>query len=717
MATATETQARRTLTVSAPAGAGALPLRLVGFKGQEGLSQLFLFQLTMTAPSGTDIPFDKLLGQKVSVTVEQPGAKPRIFHGICKRMSQAGSEAGGRTTYRMDVVPQLWLLTRRAQTRTFQQMSVPDILKEVLAKVVDFEFRFQASTFRPRDYCVQYRETDFNFVSRLMEEEGIYYYFTHAADGHKMILGNAPEHHYEIPAPGTVIYDSVRGGHKNEVRVYDWEKAQELRSGKYTLWDHCFEMPDKNLAADRTVPATVTVGGVTHKLLVAGNDRLEIYDYPGEFAQRFDGVAPGGGDRSSDLSGIQADGDRTTRIRLEQETAAAVVIRGAGDCTNFVAGHAFTLKTQEALGKHAQADGKYVVTGVAHSAHYSGDERSDGAAFHYSNHFTCIPAAMPFRPARVTPKPAVQGSQTATVVGPQGQEIFTDKYGRVKVQFHWDREGKNDAGSSCWCRVSTLWAGKQWGMIHIPRIGQEVIVDFLEGDPDQPIITGSVYNAEMMPPYALPDNQTQSGIKSRSTLNGTPQNFNEFRFEDKKGHEQVFLHAEKNQDIEVENDETHWVGHDRQKTIDHDETTHVKHDRTETVDHDETITIGNNRTETVGKDETITIGSNRTETVGKDERIEIDGKRTESVGKDESVTVGGSRSHTVGGNDELTVGKALTITAADQITLTTGSASIVMKKDGTIAIKGKDILVDGTGKITAKSASDMTLKGSKIGQN
>jgi type VI secretion system secreted protein VgrG len=354
---------------------------------------------------------------------------------------------------------------------------------------------------------------------------------------------------------------------------------------------------------------------------------------------------------------------------------------------------------------------------VQHSGTSGGLFQSGGGHYHYHNSFTCIPLGLPFRPQRTTPRPFVHGAQTAVVVGPAGEEIFCDKYSRVKVQFHWDRQGKNDADSSCWCRVSTLWAGKQWGMIHIPRIGQEVIVDFLEGDPDQPIITGSVYNAEMMPPYELPDHRTQSGVKSRSSLKGTEANFNEIRFEDKKGSEQVFIHAEKNQDIEVEHDETHWVGHDRSKTIDHDETTHVKHDRTETVDNNETITIHANRTETVDKDEVITIHANRTESVDKDETITIGKDRQETVQKNEAVAVGENRSISVGKNNDLTVGKVLTITAGDQITLTTGDASIIMKKDGSIAIKGKDIVVDGSGKITIKAASDMTLKASKIGQN
>jgi type VI secretion system secreted protein VgrG len=327
------------------------------------------------------------------------------------------------------------------------------------------------------------------------------------------------------------------------------------------------------------------------------------------------------------------------------------------------------------------------------------------------------------------------------VVGPSGEEIYTDKYGRVKVQFHWDREGKKDAKSSCWVRVGSPLAGKNWGMIHIPRMGQEVIVDFLEGDPDRPIIIGSVYNEDQMPPYALPANKTQTGIVSRSSLEGNPDTFNEICFEDKKGEELLYIRAEKDQTIAVENDEAHWVGHDREKTIDNDETTLIHHDRTETVDNnekitigvdrteevgrDEEITIGRDRTEEVGRDESITIGNNREETVGKDETISIGSNRTESVGKDETISVGGSqteevskdRSVTIGSNDTLGVAKKLTITAGDSITLTTGAASIVMRKDGTIIISGKDITVDGSGAINVKASKNVVMKGQKILQN
>jgi len=360
------------------------------------------------------------------------------------------------------------------------------------------------------------------------------------------------------------------------------------------------------------------------------------------------------------------------------------------------AGYRFTLD------QHFNADGAYVLTALEHRATLNGDYRSGGdVELEYENSFSCIPLALPFRPPRVTEIPRVYGSQTAVVVGPAGEEIFTDKYGRIKVQFNWDRDGQLNGDSSCWVRVTTLWAGKQWGMIHIPRIGQEVVIDFEDGDVDHPIVVGSVYNADMMPPYALPANKTQSGIKSRSSLQGTAANFNEIRFEDKKGSEQVFIHAEKNQDIEVENDETHWVGHDRTKTIDHDETTYVKHDRTEKVDNNETITIHGQRTETVDKDETITIHQSRTESVDKDESISIGGGRTESVAKDESISIGKDQSIVIGKNQSIDVSLSIDTQAGKSIELHCGPSSIKLDPTG-ITIKGVQISIEGQMAVNVK---------------
>jgi len=646
-------QGNRQMVVSTPLGPDKL--LLVGFEGSEQISGLFTFRLDLLAANSTKIEFDKLLGEKVVVGIkvmdensDSSEPKYRHFGGICRRFSQ-GNRDDTFTSYQAEIVPQFWLLTRRAQSRIFQHMSVPDILKKVLSGL-DVSYSLTGN-FEKRDYCVQYRETDFNFASRLMEEEGIFYFFKHTEDGHKMVVGNSPGVHEDVPAPVKARWRNLENGAPAWNHIHEWQKVQEVRSGKFTLWDHCFERPGENFESKKSTLGSVAAGKVTHKLEVAGNSKLELYDYPGEFAQRFDGIDQGGGAQSGELGKISGDGTRTVELRMQAETVAALVIQGSSNCSQFTSGHKFTLED------HFDAEGSYVLTSIHHSAHGGNAYRTgDDSSFVYSNSFTCIPKDLPFRPQRTTPKPCVMGAQTATVVGPAGEEIFTDKYSRVKVQFHWDREGKKDADSSCWLRVGTPSAGKNWGMIHIPRIGQEVIVDFMEGDPDAPIVIGSVYNAEMMPPYKLPDNKTQSGLLTRSTKGGDPETFNELCFEDKKGEELVYLRAEKDLTIAAEHDEAHWVGHDREKTVDNNET--------------------------------ITIHGNRTETVDKDESITISGARTESISKD----------------DSLTVGKKLTISAGDEISITTGAASIVMKKDGTITIKGTSLTIQGSANVTVKGA-------------
>jgi type VI secretion system secreted protein VgrG len=566
------TQQNRTLKITTPLGEDVL--LLAGLSGQEAISSLFQFHLDLLAENRRQINFDELLGKKVAIEVMLPDDKTRYFSGYLNSFSQ-GAQDQRFTRYRAEMVPQFWFLTRNAQSRIFQHLNIPDILKKVLQGVdVAFELK---GTYQPRDYCVQYRESDFNFASRLMEEEGIYYFFKHTADSHKMVIADTPQSHLDL---GKIPYEELGGGTRDEERIHRWEKMQDLRSGKYTLWDHSFELPGKHLEAEKVVIDSVAAGTVTHKLKVGGNDKFEIYDYPGGYSQRFDGVDAGGGDSAGDLQKIFDDNRRTVGIRMQQETVPALVINGASNCRQIVSGYKFT------LANHFNANGSYVLTSISHVAQQGvgvGGGAADGDS-HYSNVFTCIPFALPFRPLCATPEPFVHGSHTATVVGPAGEEIFTDKYSRVKVQFHWDRQGKNDADSSCWVRVGTPWAGKQWGMINIPRIGQEVIVDFLEGDPDQPIIVGSVYNAEQMPPYKLPDNKTQSGIKSRSSLHGGADDFNELRLEDKKGSEDIYFHAQKDFHRMVENDDDLKVGHDQ--------TIEIKNDRTETVkEGNEKVTI------------------------------------------------------------------------------------------------------------------------------
>jgi len=662
------TQENRPIAVTTPLGPDAL--LLVGLRGQEGISQLFHFQLDLLAEKTTNVPFDKLLGQQVTIEVVLPKEKKRYFNGICNRISQ-GEQDDIFTAYRMEIVPQLWFLTRKAQSRIFQHLSVPDILKKVL-QGLDVAYELQG-TFHPRDYCVQYRETDFNFASRVMEEEGIYYFFKHTDKGHQMVVANTPGSHPDLPQGSSIIYENVEGGKRDEDRILDWEKTQELRSGKYTLWDHSFELPHKHLEADKTILESVQIGKVVHKLKLPANDPLELYDFPGEYAQRFDGIDKGGGERPADLQKIFEDNKRTVAIRMQEEALPGVEIRGGSNCRHFVSGHKFTLE------RHFNADGPYVLTSVQHSARISGDYRSgQGGGFAYNNSFTCIPLALPFRPERKTPKPFVQGTQTAVVVGPAGEEIFTDKYSRVKVQFHWDREGKNNADSSCWIRVATTWAGKRWGAIHIPRIGQEVIVAFQEGDPDQPIIIGSVYNAEQMPAYLgqgpdgkHPNDPKISGVKSNSTKGG--QGFNEFRFDDTKDKEQLFIRAERNEDIRVRGDLFETVsGENKKNGSKGDAHFIVEHDRFQKVKGDEHWQVVKDQNGKVGGTLSLTVGANVEEKVGVKYALEA----TQEI--------------------HLKSGANLVIEAGVQITLKAGGSFITIGPSG-VAIQGTPVLINSGG--------------------
>ncbi len=681
----TYAQADRPLIVQTPLGKDAL--LVVGFRGQEGLSQLFTFHLEVLAENSKPVAFGRLLGQPVSLALELPSnAERRHFSGICTRIVEEGRDRTF-TRYTLTLAPQLWILTRRSQSRIFQHLSVPDILKKAL-QGLDVSFELQG-TYEPRDYCAQYRETDFDFVSRLMEEEGIFYFFKHAAEGHTLVVADMPQSHVDLPHGPRLIFEEVAGGQRAEDRVFVWHKQQDLRSGKVLLWDHCFELPHKHLEAEAAIQDQVQAGTVTHPFKAAGNDKWLLYDWPGDYALRFDGVDRSGGEQPTEVPKIFADNLRTARLRMQQEAVSGLLVRGQSTCRQLVSGFKFSLE------RHPHANGAYVLTTVQHSATLGLNYRTDSAdAFHYDNSFTCIPAALPFRPERRTPRPIVHGTQTAVVVGPPDSEIFTDKYGRVKVQFHWDREGKHDADSSCWVRVCQPWAGKRWGASFWPRVGQEVVVDFQEGNPDQPIIVGSVYNFEQMPPYLGQGNDPKhpvdnklTGIKSCTTPGG--KGFNEWRFDDTAGKEQVFLHAERDLDQRVKNDVHERVGNDRHLIIGQGMFGLGTGDQRELVGKDKHLTVKHNHVELVEGNVQLTVGgllsmaggllpvpggivgavvggllggnldlvvnANRKEMIAKDDHLHVKGSRKELVDKDDDCTIGGIRKTLVKGAEHLHV--------------------------------------------------------------
>lgn len=665
------TQSHREIAISTPLGEDVLLLR--SMSGTEALSRPFEYELEL-ASENFEIKPEDIVGQKVTIRLKLPEDKARYFNGFINRFVQTPG-AGRLARYRATVVPWLWFLTRAADCRLFQEMTVPDIIKQVFRDKGFTDIKDALSgSYRTWEYCVQYRETDFNFVSRLMEQEGIYYFFKHEQSKHSLVLADSISAHEPYPDFGTLEHHSADKGTKPEACVADWIVETQIQPGWYALNDFDFKNTQKDLLAKAKVTRQ------------HARAEYEIYDYPGEFTE-------------------SADGDGYARKRIEELQVQYEVVSAGSDSRGICTGSTFTLTNHSRENQNR----KYLITSTDYSID-AGEFYSDGQAggeYSCSCGFAAIDAAQPFRSLRATTKPSIPGPQTAIVVGPSGEEIFTDEYGRVKVQFHWDRYGKSDENSSCWIRVAQLWAGKKWGAMYIPRMGQEVIVEFLEGDPDQPIITGRVYNAQSMPPYDPKANKTVSTIKSNSSKGGG--GFNEIRFEDKKDSEQIFVHAQKDRDIEVENNETHSVGANRQKSVGKDENTSIGDNRTESVGQDEGITIDGNRTESVGKDESVSIGANRTENVGKNESV--------TIGKNQKVSVGQDRSHMIGKKDMLSIGKELLVDVGEKIVLKTGQASVVMKKDGTIQIKGKNITISGSGKINVKASSDVNIKGSKVKNN
>jgi len=676
---------------------------LVGsMAGTEQMSRLFVFNLDLLSEN-PELHFDNVVGQQVTTSLALDDEE-RYFNGYITEFSYAGKK-GRFFSYRATVRPWFWFLTRTADCRIFQKKTVPEIIREVFGDngMGDFEERLTA-TYRQWEYCVQYRESDFNFISRLMEQEGIYYFFEHQEEKHVLVMADTTASLIPFPGFSRVKFHAPYG---SVVEVFEdhldaWMPTQFIVPTKYAVQDFNFTTPRVNLLSKSPQ--------ADNKHTYPLGDP-EIFDYPGEYPE------PGNGMDYAE-------------IRLEELQCKHERVMAGGPCRGLAAGCLFALEEYPREDQNKD----YVVLSVTHDINnmpFISGEGNEGELYRCQTEV--MDQARPFRAARETPKPLVQGPQTAIVVGKAGEEIFTDEYGRVKVQFHWDRYGKSDENSSCWVRVSQAWAGAKWGGIHIPRIGQEVIISFVEGDPDRPVITGRVYNADCMPPYALEANKTQSGIKSHSTKGGGPDNFNEIRMEDKINEEELYIQAEKNENILVKNDKTETVGHDetihirndRDETVDHDETITVKNDRTESVEHNEKLNVGNDRTRTVGKNETISVGGARSHTVDKDESIKILKDQEINVGATHSVTVGKNRSVDVGkdhtitvaGGEKHEVGKKLVISAGSSILLECGAASISMKKNGDIKIGGKNLVLSASSKISGKASGTVKLKGATILEN
>jgi type VI secretion system secreted protein VgrG len=756
----------RAMEIATPLGEDVLLFH--GMHAREEMGRLGEYQLDLLSPK-KDVNPDDILGKNVTVKLALPDDSQRYFNGFVTRFS-AGGQYGRYYRYFAIVRPWLWFLTRTTDCRIFQEMTVPDIIKKVFAdhSTADVSFELTGS-YRKWTYCVQYRETDFNFVSRLMEEEGIYYYLRHS-DGHNtLVLTDSTSKHTPTPGYDKLSFISPDQVIKPELeRITSWDFTREIQPGVYVHDDYDLERPSVELRTKKVLTRSYSPSD------------YEVYDYPGHYLQKPDGE--------------QYAGVRIDEYGSQFETAQAV-----SNAKGITVGSLFTLEDSARDDQNRE----HLILAATYDLEFSDYEAMpDGAGTEYRCSFVAMPSNQQFRPKRSTPKPFVQGPQTAVVVGPAGDEIYTDKYGRVKVQFHWDRYGKKDENSSCWIRVSHPWAGKGWGSVSTPRIGQEVIVDFLEGDPDQPIITGRVYNAESLPPFGFPAGAVVSGIKS-DTHKGS--GYNELSMDDTAGKEKITIHGQ----------------YDMNSTIEHDQTLTVHNNRTDTIDVDDSETVGNNQTwsvgvnrdASIGSNETLKVGANRTRNVGANETVTVAANQSVAVGANQSVSVGGSKSETIsiakalsigaayqvsvggamnesigaikmeeiggakivgvgayssenvavsksvnagsnisenagsnfsisagsnfgakaGGKVSATAGGTMSlesggdfsatskakgaVVAASELVLECGSAKIILKSGGDIEIKGNGISVDGSGKIVIKADGDLNLKGSNINQN
>ena len=705
----------RVAVVKSPLGDSVL---LASMRGFEELGRPFRFELDLTT-SDPDIDFSSVLGKTMTVELELHDGSTREFTGHCTEFSLAGG-SGRNVLYRAVIRPWLMLMDYRKNCRIFQEMTVPDVIKQVFrdAGFSDFEERL-VEDYRTWEYLVQYRESDFAFVSRIMEQEGIYYYVKHSGGTHVVVLCDSISAHEPQPGYETIPYYPPEEQRRDRDHVDSWNLTRKIKPAIAAATDFDFKNPGTSLFSTRTEPDEDV-----------GTD-YEEFDYPGEYVK-------------------SAEGDKEVKVRLESIHAQREVAEGTGDARGLSVGSTFTLDQFPRKDQNKE----YLLVRAMHHIQVNADESGGGAGTAaYRCQFAALDSTITYRASRLTPLPIVEGPQTAIVVGHSGEEIYTDEFGRVKVKFHWDRLSKGDEKSSCWVRVSQLWAGSGFGGIHVPRIGQEVIVSFLEGDPDRPIITGRVYNFDNQVPYSLPANMTQSGIKSHSTKGGATSNFNEFRFEDKLGSEQVYMQAEKDLSVLVKAAEDRTVGASRTTGIGIDDTLTVGANRSAMVTANDSEAVGGSQTVNVTGPQTITVTNARvvtsiseniitgprTLTVGAGQITTIVGARVETMALDtvtvagaqsisvgsQSVKVGGDHSlnitggHTVGvgKGGTINVGESLTISAKDQIVLKAGDAMITLNKNGDIIIKGKNINNTGSGKINLKASSDITLKGSKISNN
>ncbi|WP_338663882.1 type VI secretion system tip protein TssI/VgrG [Pararoseomonas sp. SCSIO 73927] len=660
----------RLITIETPLGEDKFVLTSIS--GEEAISELFRFDLELLSSDHAISPED-IVGHDVTLWIRREDGERRPVRGIVSRFSAGGMNIRGMRLYRARIVPWLWLLTQTSDCRIFQDLNVPDIVRRVLSDhgFSDYEMNVNAADYPKLEFCVQYRESTFDFLSRLMEEVGIFYFFRHEAGRHVMVVADVNTAFRPLPEAEVDFSEDGRAG-----QISAWDHFYALHPGKWAQNDFNFLSPATDLKAEE--PSTTKV---------AHARELERYDYPGRY---------------SDLSY----GRMLTRRRVEAEEAGYHTAFGAGKCASFAPGGRFKIGANFTAGETSQA---FVVRRIRHEAREGSYFAGDSATTSYNNTFEAFLASATFRPPRATRRPVVQGPQTATVVGPPGEEIHTDEHGRVRVRFHWDRYAKGDDRDSCWVRVSQNSAGKGWGGMFMPHVGHEVVVSFLEGDPDRPLITGRVYNGKNGNSVGMPANKTQSAIRDHSG--------NEMVLEGKKGSEDIRIHAVK----------------DMHTLVDNNADLHVKVKLTEKVDGGQEVTVSQGYKETITEGATSTITGGLKSTVNGPWEDTINGKLTEKItgGEDRTVssgrklTVDGGLTETVTGKHETTVtGEIKQSASATTDIHSTGAATFTSDASIKLAVAGSVIEITpsaitiSSGPSTVKlDASGVSVSGVKISLN
>jgi type VI secretion system secreted protein VgrG len=653
------TQETRHLRVQSGLGDDVLLLRR--FSGVEGFSRLFHFELDLLSHDGAIKPLD-IVGDNVSICIEPENQAQRFFNGFVKSFQYMGLEKRGLYAYRAEVVPWFWFLSKRTDCRVFQNQTVQEIVEFIFNELGFPDYVFALVEQHPKlEYCVQYNESDLDFISRLLELEGIYYFFEHQPDKNILHLSDDSSHYSEL-SPSQIEHSSgVRDA--NYIRL--WQHLYQYCSGAYAQTDFNFEKFNQSL---------LTETSTTIKL--KNNTSFPRFEFPGSYRESEQGRA-------------------LTKLRMQQEEMNYERATAASNVHTLEVGKKFTLKSDENEADHNKS---YVITEIRHSAYNPSYLESESDESTYSNQFVCLPSTITYRPVFATPRPRIDGVQTAVVVGKAGDEIYTDKYGRVKIQFHWDRYGAKDETSSCWVRVATQWAGNKWGSVTIPRLGQEVVVTFVNGDPDQPLVIGSVYNSAHMPPYPLPEGKSMMGMKSRSSKGADGGSYNEMVIDDTKGSEGFRINAQKDYNMKVGNDSSTHVVSNHTGKIDGNSTTTVQGNTTHSTNGDDSFSVAGNRTASVKGNQESTIQGNSTATVVGNQDHSVNGNTTFTVGGNDSVSIGANQETAVGANQSVTVG-------ANQETVVSANQSIQVGGKQEVSAMAQDVSITTNASMSALQIS------------